>query len=711
MTASLARLWTVMVFALPLAGCGPFFDEIAERRSLYAKQSDGPVVIAVVDGSPGSGFVNGVRLAIDEIDSSKRGLLGRPVELIVRPGADNFHDLRPTVQRIANNPRVTAALGHGRPGVAAPASVIYEQSRVLFMPAFDATEELTRHGFNFVLRMLPDNRVMAAQTASVADLFGYKRIVVLHQEDDADREAAFLFEDLATVFGIEVPFQGSFFSAQTNYRRLINEFAQSDFDAVFLAANTESGARMLRQLRELGIRKPVLGSPKLNLGPFAELSKEAGELTVVPTVFGPEGNNALRRRFANSYVETFGIEPDQNAAQGFDSVKILAQIIRRAGSTEPRALANAAHFAGPMAGVTGIYAFDEAGNLHGKSYRFQVLRHGRWRALPGIDLPFLLQRFETGVDPADEVASALALSHPERDRLLPTRYGQPIPNRDKATAADRGERERPGGTARPLAAGPRAEAALTPDQAPLRPPVGRRMSSRERDLRWLAIAHRILAFKRLGLVVQASEMGAAEAVTLARAGAEKLGFELEVCEVPALDRSNSSAGGHGQRYSAGATPSKDSGVGTSDTGGAGAATLACYSRLASTVGAVYVHAGIDLDAGNLRRITGALRRMGVASFAINQALDADSGLTLAVEGRNLDLKDPSVAASLNGLLSSTSVHALEREIAAVPSLSLNLRAFHDLGLSPSPLGLALVSNLVDEAPPGPEVSSIQESHR
>lgn len=71
MIASLTRLWTATVFALLLAGCGPFFDEIAEHRSLYAKQADGPVVIAVVDGGPETGFVNGVRLAIAEIDAAE----------------------------------------------------------------------------------------------------------------------------------------------------------------------------------------------------------------------------------------------------------------------------------------------------------------------------------------------------------------------------------------------------------------------------------------------------------------------------------------------------------------------------------------------------------------------------------------------------------------------------------------------------------------
>jgi ABC-type branched-subunit amino acid transport system substrate-binding protein len=559
----------------------------------------------------------------------------------------------------------------------------------MFMPAFATSTELTRHGFRFVLRMLPDDRVMTAQTASVAALFGYRRVVVLHQVEDDDRKTAYLFEDFARFFDIEVPFRASFFGADSNYRHLINEFGGMAFDAIFLAADTEPGARMLRQLRELGIRTPVLGSHKLSLGPLQELSQEAGDLTVVPTVFSRESNNPLNRRFGADYSKVFGTAPHQAAAQGYDSVKILATMIQRAGTTEPRALASTAHFSGPIAGVTGIHAFDEDGNLHAKSYRFQVLRQGHWEPLPGIHLPFLMQQFEAGMDTADAVTSALILAQPEQARVAGIETDSSRTETMDGAAADQQQAGQPadGGVPARLAknrqAGERTGVQAYTDN------LG---AAGERQLKWLSIAHQMLGFNRLGLVARASERSGAAAIALARAGAARLGFELEVCELS--EQSERQV----------VLRSLDSGDDAAETLTKRDEALACYSQLATRVDAVYVLTESGLDAGYLRQLNRGLRQFGVSSFALGDLAGSDYGLTLALQDREADFGKPSVAARFNGLLNGTAVSELARTISLLPVVAMNLKASQALGISPSPPALALVSQVLDPPSSDPSMS-------
>ncbi len=110
--------------------------------------------------------------------------------------------------RIAADPRLIAVLGHREATVAVPASVIYQAAGLLFMPPFATAEALTRHGFDTVLRMVPDNAAMASQSAGVAALFGYRRMAVPHARGDDDRELGLLFEDAARRVGIEIVFRG-----------------------------------------------------------------------------------------------------------------------------------------------------------------------------------------------------------------------------------------------------------------------------------------------------------------------------------------------------------------------------------------------------------------------------------------------------------------------------------------------------------------------
>ena len=670
----LAPRWSfVLAFSvLLLTGCGPFYEGMAEARTAYAHAGEGNIVIAVIDDPSDPSYLDGVRLAADRLNASG-GLLERPVELLVSPGSDDFDAMLPTVQRIVRNPRVIAVLGHKRSSVAVPASVIYEQARVLFMPPFANSEQLTLHGFEFVLRMLPDNKTMAVQSASLASLFGYRRIAVLHSRDDYSRDVAFLFEDAVRRFGIEIVFSGSFFGAETNYRGLIGQLKGLDFDAVYLSTDTKPGARILTQLRELGLRQPVLGSDSLNYGPLAQLAGKAGDQTMVPSVYTPGGNtgNTKTRRFEKAYAEVYGREPTQGAAQGYDGVEILATIVRQAGGTAPRVLATTAHYSAPMAGVTGIYAFDPSGNIFGKSYRFQVLRFGRWWSLPGITVPFLLSRFQDTTEQDDEAAQpdgGVAGATSSAGAPV-TAVGPQSVDVDAQAVADVEdvedvEKDKPMDLA-----------ALTSGE----------LTIIERRQLWLVLAHKILRFKRLGLVASNSDSSGAAAIGLARTVAEHRGFEVEICLLP--DRNSGQA---------------DAKVEEDDDAHAAfrRAALACYSRLARTVDTMFVVLDSGLSPDYLNRLNRGLRHFGVPSFALSDAVEGDYGLTLAITGSDVDLDDPGVALRFNGVLKSMKVHELNRKFANLPSVSVDLQALKELGFHPDPRKLAVVSNVLESSHPG-----------
>jgi branched-chain amino acid transport system substrate-binding protein len=169
--------------ALLLSGCGRQYAGMGDARAAYAREGLGPIVIAAVEDPLGPGFVQGIELAVREINDGG-GLLGRPLQVRRFPSRADLRRGRRTAIAIARDPRISVVLGHRNSELAVPLSVIYERARVLFMPSFATAEQLTRHGFEFVLRTLPDNATMAAQTASLAQLFGHARIAVLHSRDD-----------------------------------------------------------------------------------------------------------------------------------------------------------------------------------------------------------------------------------------------------------------------------------------------------------------------------------------------------------------------------------------------------------------------------------------------------------------------------------------------------------------------------------------------
>lgn len=383
-----------ILMVLLLAACGEDYDAHALKRTEFARQATGDIVVAVVDDVNKSGYLNGVEMAIQEINASPEKLLGRKVRLLKIKDKAKFADVRPDILSVARNPEVTAVLGHRTSSIATPASAIYESSKLVFMPSFATEKRLTGHDFQYVFRMLPNASVMAGQLASLAQTLGYKRMVILYSRDDYSREFSYVFEEEALNHGISFAFKGSFSAADEDYRKLISQFRNQRYDAVFLCTSTEPGARLLKQLRDLGGNSPVIGSDSLNSRSFLDAAGAAGDGTIVPIIYNPDKNSLESRQFIESYKARMNKAPDYNVAQGYDSARLLAHAIRRTGSTDPTALSSTLHFLSYWTGLTGVHAFNPAGDVRGKKLFFQVLKNGKWFPLEGLHEPYLLEAME-----------------------------------------------------------------------------------------------------------------------------------------------------------------------------------------------------------------------------------------------------------------------------------------------------------------------------
>lgn len=376
------------------AGWGVDYEELAAQRDRYAQKREGDIVIVAIEEPEKTAYVDGIKLAVQQVNERPDKLLGRTLQLQVKKGGATFDEEKAMIHQNAANPRVTAVLGHRRSSVAVPASVIYESSQVLFLPPFAAVKGLTGHGFNFLFRMTPSIKGMSEQLASAAELLGYKNIVLLYSQDDYSRELAFLFEDAALARKVKFVHRHSFSAKDLDYRPLITLFRNESFDAVFLATSTEPGARMARQLRETGIHVPILGGDGLNTGRFDQAAGAAGNNTIIPVVYRADNQYDASLRFQADYEQVYGTKPDYNAAQGYDSALLLVHVIEQAKSTTPGLLASTLHYIPYWVGVTGVHGFDEQGDVQGKKYFFQVLRNEQWHVLPVIQQPYFLEKFE-----------------------------------------------------------------------------------------------------------------------------------------------------------------------------------------------------------------------------------------------------------------------------------------------------------------------------
>jgi len=384
-----------LLAALVLTACEPSLDfaDLAVRRLVQAERGQGPVRVGVVWPSTGDLFREGIALAEAEINASEDGILGHPLEIHYLNDFRRFEEARSSIRRLVRDTTLISVIGHREPEVAIPASLIYEQSGILYLAPFITNQRLTAHGFQLVFRMVPGNELLAEQLISLCNHLGYRRLVVLHSRDAEHREQATLFLDRALKSGLAIDTQISFFDNTQNFRDAIARFRNHRFDAIFIAGGDRFGGRLVSQIRELGIALPIIGVDTMDSMEFLLTAGVAAEGVILPTVYYPASGTNINEQFVSRFQERYGIPPDVYAAQAYDSLHLLAHTIRRTRSRTPVVMASTLRFLPFWIGVTGVHAFDTRGNVEGKKFYFKIRRDESWEILIGAHTAFTIQRF------------------------------------------------------------------------------------------------------------------------------------------------------------------------------------------------------------------------------------------------------------------------------------------------------------------------------
>jgi branched-chain amino acid transport system substrate-binding protein len=112
---------------------------------------------------------------------------------------------------------------------------------------------------------------------------------------------------------------------------------------------------------------------------------------MITTALDRGSKNPLVQKFLAEYKKQFGLPADMVAASSFDAVAVLAEAIKRAGSTDADAIVEALHGIKGMDNVTtGPFAgFTEGGDVI-KPVVVQEAKDGDWAHFAVIDDPAIM---------------------------------------------------------------------------------------------------------------------------------------------------------------------------------------------------------------------------------------------------------------------------------------------------------------------------------
>ena len=315
--------------------------------------------------SMGVSMRDGVRMATDEINKAG-GVLGRQILLIERDDeAKNERGVQ-IAQELINKENVAATVGFINTGVALAAQRFYQEAKIPVMNNV-ATGSLVTHQFddqpdNYIFRNAAHDSIQAPMIVEEAVVRrGFKKVAVLADSTNYGQLGRADLEKALDLKGIKPVAVEKFNIKDVDMTAQLLKAKEAGAEVILTYAIGPELAQIANGMTKLGWKVPMIGSWTLSMANFIDNAGPGGEGARMPQTFIQAPTTPKRQSFIISYLKTFSpknerIDSPVSAAQGYDSVYLLAAAIKQAGSTDgPAIKAALENLKSPVEGVVTTY--------------------------------------------------------------------------------------------------------------------------------------------------------------------------------------------------------------------------------------------------------------------------------------------------------------------------------------------------------------------
>jgi len=295
--------------------------------------------------SMGVSMRDGVRLAAEEINKAG-GVLGRQIQLIERDDeAKNERGVQ-IAQELINKEQVTATVGYINTGVALASQRFYQDAKI---PVFNnvATGSVITHQFkapeyteSYVFRNAAHDSIQAPMIVEEAVVKrGFKKVAILADSTNYGQLGREDLEKALDKKGIKAVAVEKFNIKDVDMTPQLLKAKAAGAEAVLTYGIGPELAQIANGMTKLGWKVPIIGSWTLSMANYIDNSGKNGDGAIMPQTFIQDPNTPKRKAFIDAYLSKFKPKGDRidspvSAAQGYDSIYLLAAAIKQAGSTD-----------------------------------------------------------------------------------------------------------------------------------------------------------------------------------------------------------------------------------------------------------------------------------------------------------------------------------------------------------------------------------------
>lgn len=356
-TAALAA----MVLASVTAGCGG--GEKKEAASGDTIKIGACFELTGNVANYGKSTLTGLKMAVDEINA-KGGVNGKKLSLVESDNKSEPSESGNAITKLVTQDKVAAVVGPATSGCVAAGSPITASSKIPYIAPCATAENITVDNGKvkeFMFRACFIDPFQGQVMAEFADkTLKAKNVAILFDSSsDYSKGLSAAFRKTLEGKGGKIVAEEGYLSKDIDFKASLTKLKASNPDAIYIPGYYEEVSKIIKQARELGITVPLMGGDGWESPKLAEIAgKDALKNCYYVSAFSADDKDPSVQAFIKSYKEKYQKDPDIFAMQGYNAGLILADAIKRAGSTDGTKVAKAIAETKDLAVASGKVTFD-----------------------------------------------------------------------------------------------------------------------------------------------------------------------------------------------------------------------------------------------------------------------------------------------------------------------------------------------------------------
>jgi len=303
---------------------------------------------------------NGVELAVNEVNESNYLGSNRKLKLVVVDAGAGADTAFSAMTKLVETDNVSGIIGPTLSAQAFKADPVAQIHKIPVIAVSNTVPGITEMGDYIFRCSLPESSVIGGTIKAAASQLRVVKVAYLWGNDDDYTIAGYqAFKDAVIKNGLKVLADETFNRGDTDFQPQLEKIIAKSPDAILVSALAKEAAAIIIQARSLGYTGIIIGGNGFN---STDVIKQAGsyaEGVMAGTAWNIASINTRNLEFIAAYQKAYGIKPDQFATQAYTGTWLMANAIRNAGSSDPRAirdaLAGISNFTTPM----GSFSFTE----------------------------------------------------------------------------------------------------------------------------------------------------------------------------------------------------------------------------------------------------------------------------------------------------------------------------------------------------------------